>query len=242
MSVDLQVFWAPALAFAAGLVSFASPCVLPLVPGYVAFVAGTETGTGAEHERRRSPILLFVLGFSTVFVALGAFAGTLLPIIRSPVGTRLAGLVIIGFGAVMLAYALHRGAWLLVERRPLLARIRPGRTGSFALGMAFAAGWTPCIGPVLAAILSIATIQGASVKGALLLGFYSLGLGVPFVLVGFGLRRLLSFLDVLKRHYRAIAGVSGLFMVAIGLLLVSGLWMRLMSPLLRWVGGFTPVI
>lgn len=244
VETGLAAWWAPGLAFAAGVVSFASPCVLPLVPGYLSFVSGTGGGDRvALTSRPLAPILLFVAGFAVVFTALGAFAGALLPIVRSPVGIRVAGLIVVAFGVVMILYALRLGGpGLYAERRPFLSRIAPGKATAFPLGMAFAAGWTPCIGPVLAGILGIASAQGGSIEGGILLFSYSLGLGLPFLLVGLGVSRLVRGMDVLKRNYHWIAGVSGAVMVTVGLLLVSGLWVRLLAPLLRLVNRFEPPI
>lgn len=257
--MDLTVWWAPALAFAAGLVSFASPCVLPLVPGYVAFVSGQRPGSEApalsgfapmavaERTERRAavPMLLFVAGFAVVFTALGAFTRTFAPILRSPWGIRISGLIVLGFGVFMVLYSLRAGgAWLFAERRPFLSKVRPGIAGAFPLGMAFATGFTPCIGPVLAGILTIAAAQGGGLWGALLMFAYSLGLGLPFVLVGLGLRRLMGALSWVKRNYHWIAGVGGVLMIGIGLLLVLNLWTRFLawSGLLDLVSGFEPPI
>lgn len=239
VQTGLGAWWAPLLAFAAGVVSFASPCVFPLVPGYVSFVSG-----GVREERRPVlPILLFILGFAAVFTSLGAFTGVVAPYLRSDLGLRISGVVIVAFGLVMLLYALRVG-WpgLYAERRPLLSRVRPGSAGAFPLGMAFAAGWTPCIGPVLAGILALATAQGGSARGAFLLFFYSLGLGLPFFVIGIGLQRLTGGLAFIKRNYHWIAGTSGVVMVTIGVLLVSGLWLILLNPILRLINRFTPVI
>jgi cytochrome c-type biogenesis protein len=227
----LSAWWAPGLAFAAGVVSFASPCVFPLVPGYLSFVSGGE----GDENRPLVPILLFIAGFAIVFTALGAFTTALIPRwIRSEAGQRVAGVIIIAFGLFMILYALRRGRpWLYSERRPFLSRIRPGPAGALPLGMAFAAGWTPCIGPVLGGILTIAGAEGGAARGALLLLVYSLGLGVPFLLVGLGAHRLVRSLSFLQRNYRVIAAVSGALMVTIGVLLVSGLWLRVLTPFLR---------
>ena len=236
VDTGLSSWWAPALAFAAGVVSFASPCVLPLVPGYVSFVTA---GRATEGENRRPllPILLFILGFTIVFTLLGAFAGSFVRFFRDPWFQRVAGLIVVGLGLLMLAYALGRGpAALFAERRPLLDRARPGTFGAFPLGVAFAAGWTPCIGPVLAGIMGIAA-TGGSAKGALLLAVYSLGLGVPFLLVGLGADRLMQSLGWVRRHYRAIAGVSGAFLVAVGVLLMTGTFQRFIAPLARFAPG-----
>lgn len=246
--VDLTAWWAPLIAFAAGLVSFASPCVLPLVPGYLSFVSGTAAGTsdGSTAVAARpalAPMLLFVAGFATVFTALGAFAGTLVPIIRSPAGQRLAGLVVVGVGVLLILQGRRMGnPSLYADRRPFLSRVQPGRATAYPLGMAFAAGWTPCVGPVLAATLALATVQGDAARGGLLLLAYSLGLGVPFLLLGLGVGRLMGTLDVLKRHHEIISTVSGVIMVSIGLLLMTGLWTQVMAPVFRLVNRFQPAI
>ena len=236
VDTGLSSWWAPALAFAAGVVSFASPCVLPLVPGYVSFVTG---GRATEGEGRRPlvPILLFILGFTIVFTLLGAFAGSFVRFFRDPWFQRIAGLVVVGLGLLMLAYAIGRGpAALFAERRPLLERIRPGTAGALPLGVAFAAGWTPCIGPVLAGIMAIAA-SGGTVKGAALLAVYSLGLGVPFLLVGLGADWLTRSTGWIRRHYRAIAAISGVFLVAVGVLLMTGSYQRI---LVKLAPSFTP--
>jgi cytochrome c-type biogenesis protein len=236
----LGSWWAPALAFAAGVVSCASPCVLPLLPGYLSFV----TGSSAEEERRSvAPMLLFVLGFAIVFTALGGFSRVFVPLLRSPVGQRIAGALVIAVGLLMVLYALRLGSpALFAERRPFLQRVRPGPFGALPLGMAFAVGWTPCIGPVLAGILGLAAAQGGGLRGAVLLFFYSLGLGLPFVLIGLGVRRLTGALSFVKRNYHWFAGVGGSLLLAIGVLLVFNLWIPLLSRLgvLRWVSGFQP--
>lgn len=239
----LAAWWAPALAFAAGVVSFASPCVLPVVPGYVTFVSGSDDVEEALPVRRRLlPMLLFVLGFAAVFTAFGAASGSLRQVLRSETALRIAGVVVLGFGLFMLLYALRLGRpGLYAERRPFLARVKPGPAGAFPLGMAFATGWTPCIGPVLAGILVIAANEGA-VQGAFLLFVYSLGLGLPFVVVGLGVSRLVRTLGFLKRNYHWVAGVSGVLMSAIGLLLITGLWSRLLVKVQVWVTNFTPPI
>ncbi len=149
----------------------------------------------------------------------------------------------VAFGVLMLLYALRIG-WpgMYAERRPLLEKVKPGRAWAFPLGVAFGAGWTPCIGPVLAGVLTIAASQGGSARGALLLFSYSLGLGVPFLLIGLGIRRLMGALDFVKRNYHWFAGVGGVVMIAIGVLIVTNLWVRVLGPVLRAIGRFTPAI
>ena len=235
-------WWAPGLAFAAGVVSVASPCVFPLLPGYVSFISGSQ---GDDDRRPIVPMLLFVLGFAVVFSALGAFSSVLVPIVRSPVGFRIAGILVIAIGVLMLLYALGRGgAWLFAERRPLLERVRPGPAGAMPLGMAFALGWTPCIGPVLAAVYGLALAQGGGAWGAVLLFFYSLGLGLPFVLIGLGVRRLTRALAFVRRNYHWFAGASGVLLIGIGVLLATNQWVVLLSRLgvLRAIQGFEPPI
>src|SRR5438067_9297617 len=226
----LSAWWAPALAFAAGVISFASPCVYPLVPGYLAFV----TGSPDDGARPVWPILLFILGFSAIFTALGASTWALQHI-QSRLGERIAGGVIVAFGLFMLLYAFRVGwAGLYREARPFMERVRPGGVTALPLGAAFAAGWTPCLGPVLGGILSIATAEGGSARGAALLFVYSLGLGVPFLLIGLGIGRAVRALDWVKRNYRWIAGVSGVIMVMIGALLLAGAWNNLLHTFLNW--------
>lgn len=238
----LNDWWAPALAFAAGVVSFASPCILPVVPGYVSFVSG---GQAREERRPAVPMLLFVLGFAFVFTAIGAFTRTFQPIFTSTTGLRVAGVFVLAFGVFMLLYALRLGgAWLYAERRPFLGRVRPGRATAFPLGMAFAAGWTPCIGPVLGGILGLAAAQGGGTWGAVLMFSYSLGLGLPFIAMGLGVRRLLGAFDLIKRNYHWVSAVGGVVLLFVGTLLVLDLWELFLARtgLLNLVNGFTPPI
>jgi cytochrome c-type biogenesis protein len=234
---QLAAWWAPALAFAAGVVSFASPCVFPLVPGYLSFITAeraVDADRPDDSRRRLLPIALFVLGFASIFTLLGAASATWVPRLKGPVGQKVAGGFVIVIGLLMLAYALRLGGMrLFAERRPFLSRVRPGSAGALPLGMAFAAGWTPCIGPVLGAILGLAAAGGAA-RGALLLFTYSLGLGVPFVLIGLGVQRFMSAFGWVKRNYTWIAGVSGSLLVIVGILLATGYWTRLLAPLLKY--------
>jgi cytochrome c-type biogenesis protein len=238
----LQSWWAPALAFVAGVVSFASPCVLPLVPGYLSFVSGTQE---RQDRGRLLPMGLFVLGFALVFTALGAFSKALVPVVTTPVGRAVAGVLVILIGGLMLLYAFRIGSpSLFGEYRPFLARVRPGPVGALPLGMAFAVGWTPCVGPVLAGIFGLALAQGGGAWGAVLLFFYSLGLGLPFILVGLGVGWLLRAGAFVKRNYHWFAGISGGLLVGVGVLLATNQWVPLLSRLglLRWVNSVTPPI
>jgi cytochrome c-type biogenesis protein len=259
-SEALSAWWGPALAFAAGVVSFASPCVLPVVPGYLSFISGSQS----EGQRRPVvPMLLFVLGFAVVFSALGAFSRVLVPVLRSEWGQRIGGILVVAIGLLMVLYALRIGSpALFAERRPFLSGLRPGvgvrlnvrffgypvgrlnvpHVDALLLGSAFAVGWTPCIGPVLAAILTLALAQGGGLWGAALLFFYSLGLGLPFVLLGLGVRRLLRAMRFVGRNYHWFAGVGGALLMAIGVLLATGAWERLLVRLglLQLIQNFSP--
>jgi cytochrome c-type biogenesis protein len=233
VQTGLSSWWAPALAFAAGLVSCLSPCVWPLLPGYVSFITGEQiVGEESGVDRRPlAPMLLFILGFTIVFVLLGAFSSTFVKVFKGTTGQRVGGAIVITFGVLMIGYALRRGSLALyAERRPFLARVRPGSVGAVPLGMAFAAGWTPCIGPVLGSILVIAA-SGSTARAVLLLVSYSAGLGVPFLLVGLGVTRFMGAFDWVKRRYTAIAIVSGSLMVVVGVLLFTGEFTRIVAPL-----------
>ncbi len=236
VQTGLASWWAPALAFVAGLVSFASPCVFPLVPGYVSFVTGERVVDG-ETERPLLPILLFIAGFTIVFTLLGAFASRFVPLFKGDVGQWVGGSIVIAIGAFMIAYALRRGPLVLyAERRPLLSKVRPGTIGALPLGMAFAAGWTPCLGPVLTGILAIAVTQSTA-RGVLLLLAYSIGLGVPFLLVGLGVQRFMGAIGWVRTHYAWIAGVSGALLVVVGVMMVTGIFTRIVAPLARFAPG-----
>lgn len=233
VQTGLSSWWAPALAFAAGLVSCLSPCVWPLLPGYLSFITGEQI-VGEESGVDRTPLapmLLFVLGFTIVFVLLGAFSSTFVKVFKGTTGQRVGGAIVITFGVLMIGYALRRGSLALyAERRPFLARVRPGSVGAVPLGMAFAAGWTPCIGPVLGSILVIAA-SGSTARAVVLLVCYSAGLGVPFLLVGLGVTRFMGAFDWVKRRYTEIAIVSGSLMIAVGVLLFTGEFTRIVAPL-----------
>jgi cytochrome c-type biogenesis protein len=233
---------AMAVAAAAGFVSFASPCVLPLVPGYLSYMTGlTGAAAGGRPAAARRTALaaaLFVVGFSLVFVALGAALGGLTGwlIANRSVVTRVAGVLVIALGLVMTG--LVRWPWLYRERRPRLDRVPAGLAGALPLGMVFGLGWTPCIGPTLGAVLGLAAASGGAARGALLLFTYSLGLGVPFLLAGLGLRFAAGWLAGLRRHVRTFELAGGALLVAIGVLLVTGLWDQFLIWLQVRAGSF----
>jgi cytochrome c-type biogenesis protein len=226
-----------AVAFAAGLLSFLSPCVLPLVPSYIGFLTGM---TASEMSGRRRTALLhglcFVAGFSLVFILLGASAtalGRALNYYQLWL-QRLGGLLIIAFGLVCLG--VIRVDFLTQERRVHLEHKPVGYLGSALVGMAFGAGWTPCIGPVLGGILGLAATSGEVSRGMLLLAFYSAGLAVPFLIAAVALESFLGWFQGFRRHLPWVMRVSGVLLVFVGLLLVSGEFTRLAG----WLQGFTP--
>lgn len=217
------------LAFTAGLVSFLSPCVVPLVPSYLTFVTGMSidaltTGEGRDVRRARTMLhaTVFVLGFGIVFVSLGAVATALGAAIGRSLTwlERIGGVVIMIFGAQLLG-ALRLSA-LLRERRMHVSQKPVGLVGSFVVGVAFGAGWTPCVGPVLATILLYAGTTGSVARGTLLLVAYALGLGVPFLLAAYGLDRFLLRKRMLARWLRPIELLSGAALMLVGLALATG--------------------
>lgn len=231
------------VAALAGLVSFLSPCVLPLVPGYLSFVTGLTGADLADAGERKGRVLLgaslFVLGFSLVFVSEGALFGSLagqLQAHQTVIDRVLGGVtVLLGLAFVGLIPGMQR------EVR-IHALPRAGLVGAPLLGILFGVGWTPCIGPTLGAVLTLAYDQGTAGRGALLTLGYCLGLGVPFLLVAVGFRRSAGAMSAVKRHYAVVTRLGGGLLVLIGLLLVSGVWERLMVHLRVVVSGFTPSV
>src|SRR5436190_7892496 len=215
----------PLAAFVAGLVSFLSPCVLPLVPGYVSLISGVgvEELKGQEASLFRKVMLnslAFILGFSIVFITLGAISteiGQLAAQYKSMLA-RIAGVVIILFGLHLTG--IFRIKALYADKR--LHNVKGGSTawGAFVIGFAFAFGWTPCVGPILAVILGFAAAQDSITKGILLLTIYSLGLAVPFLLTSLGIERFLNFYGRFRRHMHALEIASGGRLVALGRVLV----------------------
>jgi len=220
---DVSIF----AALMAGVVSFLSPCVLPLVPGYLAFVSSTGAPAPSEPARTRLRHVsvrsaAFVLGFSTIFILLGASATHIGRFLadRSPIFEKVAGVVVILFGMHVLG--LLRIPIMNREKR-IQSSIAPSSlAGSYGVGMAFGFGWTPCIGPVLGAVLMMAAVQETAWQGVELLTAYSLGLGVPFLLAAIGAGYLTSFRARFRRFYRAAEIASGLLLLSIGALIFSG--------------------
>lgn len=216
------------LAFVAGLASFLSPCVLPLVPSYLTFVTGmtldelTAGGRDAARARAAMHAILFVLGFSVVFVALGATATAMgAMLLRAlPLLQRVGGVIIAAFGLYLLG-ALRLPV-LMRERRVHLASKPAGLAGSLLVGIAFGAGWTPCVGPVLASILLYAGTETTMLRGSVLLLTYALGLGIPFVVAAVGLTWYLAGVRQLMRWLRPIEMATGMLLVVVGVLLLTG--------------------
>ncbi len=239
-------------AFVAGLLSFVSPCVLPLIPGYLSYISGVTLddmqGTGSAGaaavaaSRRRVVIasLFFILGFSVVFVSLGAAASAIGQYIMAPGTGRLRVLTKVA-GAVVIVFGLHtmgllRIEWLYSEKRVQVEKKPRGVFGAFLVGLAFAFGWTPCIGPILAGILAIAGSQETVGQGIKLLAVYSLGLGVPFLLTALAINHFFAAFARIRRHYHAIEVVSGLLLVAIGVLIFTDQF----TIIARWLTPYLP--
>ncbi len=228
-------------AFGAGILSFISPCVLPLVPGYLSYISGlsldemrgtsaVSAGAGvgvavvASPAARRQVVLsslAFIFGFSLVFVALGAAASAIgqFLISQQALFNRIAGAIIIVFG--LHTMGVLRIEWLYQEKRVHTSRRPAGLVGAALIGIAFAFGWTPCIGPILAGILALAGTQETVGQGVRLLAVYSLGLGVPFLATALMMNRFFTAMGRIRRHYHKIELVSGALLVAIGLLIFS---------------------
>jgi cytochrome c-type biogenesis protein len=235
-------------ALIAGLVSFLSPCVLPLVPPYLVFLAGTSLERFADQEPelrvKRETVaaaLLFVLGFSTVFVALGASASVIGSLIRAYSGplATIAGVVIIIMGLHFLGVT----PIALLHRQKRLEVTKPvGLWGAYVIGLAFAFGWTPCIGPILAAILAVAASEQTVAKGAGLLAVYSLGLGIPFIIAAFAIEPFAAFLARFKNYLHRVEQAMGALLVLTGIAFLTGsfnqvsVWLLETFPALGKIG------
>jgi len=235
-----------AAAFVAGLLSFVSPCVLPLIPGYLSFVSGLsvdemrESGAGLAGPAARRQVLLasiaFVLGFSLVFISLGASASAIGTFIgkRLPLLGKIAGAVIILFG--LHTMGVFKIRWLESEKRIHTQRKPAGMFGAMLVGVAFAFGWTPCIGPILGGILVIAGAQETVGEGVRLLAVYSAGLGIPFLATSLAVNRFFAASARIRRYYHAIELSSGALLVGIGLLIFTDQF----SVIARYLQNFLP--
>lgn len=248
---DGQLLVAILIALAAGLVSFLSPCVLPLIPGYLAYVSGIAGTAGsssaadpkraAKAERRRMVVgsLLFVLGFTVVFVAMLSLAGTvgIWLLEWEDLITRVMGVVIIVMGLVFMGFF---GRMQRTTRLSLKPRL--GLVGAPLLGAVFAIGWTPCIGPTLGVVMSLSLQSGGAGRAAVLGLAYSIGLGLPFILAAFGFGWMTQTMTFFKRHMRVVNLVGGGLLILIGLLMVTGAWGRIMYSLQAVMGDFGTIL
>lgn len=229
------------VAFVAGLLSFLSPCVLPLIPGYLSFMTGLSSAELSDAERPLGrvlvPSLMFVLGFSLVFVSFGASASVLGQVLSpyKDVIEKIGGVAVILFGILMLG--IIKVPWLYGEARFELGKSRSfGQWAALVMGMAFAAGWTPCVGPILGSILALAASTADVGRGVLLLLLYSLGLGMPFIAVAVMFGRMGSLLRWFSRHSLVLNRVAGALLIVMGVLIISG-----QLPLLvGWAVEFVP--
>jgi cytochrome c-type biogenesis protein len=232
----------PLAAFVAGILSFLSPCVLPLVPGYVSLISGASVEELQTSERRMLRTVMlhsltFVLGFSVVFVTLGAVATGVGQIVNEyhSILSKIAGIVVIIFGLHLTGLLKIKA--LYADKRLHDVKGSASAVGSFAVGFAFAFGWTPCIGPILATILVLAGAQETVWKGVVLLAVYSLGLAVPFLLTSLGVDRFLAFYGRFRRHLHTVEVCSGVLLIAIGVLIFLNN-LRLLSGYLSFLNRF----
>jgi cytochrome c-type biogenesis protein len=241
---DGSLLLALPLALAAGLVSFLSPCVLPLVPGYLSYVTGLSAAEVFDEAARRrgrlvAGALLFVAGFTFVFVSagvlLGGFGGFLIE--NQVVLQRVLGSLTIVLGLAFIGGLPWLQRDLRVHSRPAV-----GLAGAPVLGMLFGLGWTPCIGPTLGAVMALGIDSGTAARGGVLAVAYCLGLGLPFVVTALAFGRAMSMFGWVKRHQVAVMRAGGLMLVTIGILLVTGAWNDLTIAMQVWVNGFTPAV
>lgn len=221
------------VAVVAGLVSFFSPCVMPLLPGYVSYVSGLSAVDLADARRGRMLVgtLLFVLGFTAVFVSYGALFGY--------VGLQLKGYqrtLDIVLGLVTVLVGLIFMGLVPFGQRDLRLHAVPnvGVAAAPVIGVMFGLGWTPCLGPTLTAVLNLSMSEGGAARGSLLTFVYCLGLGLPFIVAALAYRRMLGALDWVRRHQVAVSRVGGGLMVVVGLLLLSGVWAQVVAELQQW--------
>ena len=223
------------IALLAGVITFLSPCVLPLVPGYLGYVAGSA----APRSRVIAGSLLFVLGFTTVFVLLGVLAGTagLLFLSQNTWVQVVLGALVVIFGLAMIGQFKFLQQSIKLPVSPKL-----GLAGAPLLGVVFALGWTPCIGPTLSAVLVLASDSGDPVRGAILATVYSLGIGIPFVLIAAGFNWATKSVGFVKRHIRGFNLFGGGMLVLIGVLLMTGIWGRFIAWIQVVTSGFTVLL
>ena len=234
------------IAFTAGILSFFSPCVLPLIPSYLTYITGLSFGQLQEaHPSARIRLLVaahsltFILGFSVVFIALGGIVGLASGGFQETLRSGLVWVERAG-GVLIILFGLHLTGivpigMLLGERRVHLHNKPGGFIGTFVVGLAFAAGWTPCIGPILASILMIAATSGQAGHGIWLLTIYSAGLGIPFLVSGLLFHQFLDFFKHFRKHIRLTEIITGVLLILVGILLLSGKLGWLTMQLYRWL-------
>ena len=231
------------VALLAGLVSFFSPCVVPLLPGYLSYMTGLGAAEVLQGAGRRGRMLagttLFVLGIAVVFVATGTAIGSLgsVLLVNTELINRVVGVVIIVLGLIFAGVLPIGRRDLRISRLPVA-----GVAAAPLLGVVFALGWTPCIGTTLGVVYSLALNEGTALRGGLLAFVFALGLGIPFVVAGLVYTKMARAVGVLRRHQAALLRVGGVLMVVVGLLLVSGLWSTITSAMRSTFAAFIPVI
>jgi cytochrome c-type biogenesis protein len=238
---DANVLVAGVVAFAAGIVSFASPCVVPLVPGYLSYVTGLSgedlvAGEPAAKGRVALGTSLFVLGFAIPFTMLGVAVGALHFLAQSAAARIIMGGLVVTFGLLMATGRLVR------EFRVAGTAPSTGLAAAPVLGFVFGVGWTPCIGPALAAILTLSATTGGSLRGGILGFVFALGIGLPFLVFGLAFRRMTGALAFLRRNARRLQIVGGGLLIAVGIAIATGLWDQLIIWMRPWITGFEPPI
>jgi len=239
VSADLTIW----IAFSAGILSFFSPCVLPLVPSYLTYITGLsfnelDEEQGAVRLKVFTHALIFISGFSIIFILMGALAGSFQGVLQQGLGwiQKIGGVLVIGLGIHM--SGLFRFNFLLREKRAHVNGRSGGYLSTFFIGLAFAAGWTPCIGPILGGILAMAAGTSAdTTRGTLLLAVYSAGLGIPFLLSAVLFHHFLGFFNRFKSHIRTVEIVTGILLILVGILLFFNLFARLSGLLYQLFPG-----
>lgn len=231
------------VAMLAGLVSFFSPCVVPLLPGYLSYATGMSAAEVVGGTARRGRMLigsiLFVLGFTAVFIATGVLVGSLGSLVGAyqSVITRVVGVLAILMGLIFAGLLPLGRREFRLKRMPAV-----GIAGAPLLGVVFGLGWTPCMGPTLAVIYGLSLNEGSGARAGILAFVFSLGLGIPFVVAGLAFTKMARAVTFLRKHQVALMRFGGLLMVVVGVLLVSGLWESVVAEMRQWVAGFVPVI